>query len=42
MTVQGDRCRASVAEIDANHLTINTHPDTVKAIHKFLANPSAR
>jgi hypothetical protein len=32
---------ARVVEIDANHLSINTHPDTVSAIHRFLANPSA-
>ena len=33
---------ATVVEIDANHLSINTHPNTVSAIHRFLANPSAR
>ena len=33
---------ATVVEIDANHLSINTHPDTVSAILRFLANPRAR
>jgi pimeloyl-ACP methyl ester carboxylesterase len=39
----GDRDRfrrdvphAEVVEIDANHLTINTHPDTVEAVRRFL------
>jgi pimeloyl-ACP methyl ester carboxylesterase len=33
---------ATVVEIDANHLSINTHPDTVSAIQRFLTKPSAR
>jgi len=33
---------ATVVEIDANHLSINTHPDTASAIQRFLAYPSAR
>lgn len=28
---------AQLSEIDANHLTINTHPDTVKEVVGFLA-----
>lgn len=28
---------ARVVEVDANHLTINTHPDAADAIHRFLA-----
>ena len=31
---------ATVAEIDANHLTINTHPATAVAIKQFLTAPS--
>lgn len=31
-----DVARGAVVEIDANHLTINTHPDTVAAIRAFL------
>ena len=33
-----DAPRAEVVEIDANHLTINTHPDLVTAVHSFLMN----
>ena len=29
--------RSEVAEVDANHLTIATHPDTADAVHRFLA-----
>lgn len=32
---------AAVVEIDGNHLSINTHPDTVGAIHRFLTNSLA-
>jgi hypothetical protein len=28
---------AQVSEIDANHLTINTHPDTVKEVLDYLS-----
>jgi pimeloyl-ACP methyl ester carboxylesterase len=28
---------AAVVEIDANHLSVNTHPDTVTAIRRFLS-----
>ena len=29
--------RATVVEIDADHITINSHPDTVDAVVAFLA-----
>jgi hypothetical protein len=28
--------RASALDVDGNHLTINTHPDALKAIQVFL------
>jgi len=28
---------ASVVEVDANHQTINTHPDTADAVRAFLS-----
>lgn len=31
----------AAVEIDANHLSINTHPDTAGAIHRFLTNTIA-
>jgi len=44
----GDRDRfrrdvphAAVVEIDANHLTINAHPDTVAAVVRFLTSATA-
>lgn len=31
--------KATVVEVDGNHLTVNTHPATGEAIHSFLATP---
>jgi hypothetical protein len=30
--------RSAVVEVDANHLTINAHPDTAAAMGTFLAD----
>jgi hypothetical protein len=42
MGCRGTGGASTVVEIDANHLTITTHPDAAAAVRRFLADVHGR